>query len=327
MAALFTSIQSILTIVLIIALGYLLRKKGWFDDNFGGTISKLLMKVALPASIFTSVLKRLTLSKLLGLSSGLIYGFGGVILGYIVAFILVKLLKVRPGRRGTFINMFVNANTIFIGLPLNLALFGDKAMAYFLMYYVVNTVSTWTLGAFLMSWDDPTKTSGTSSKSSFNWKKLLPPPLVGFLVALVFLVLPVHVMQVSWLAFLINALTYVGSLVTPLSLIYIGIVLCNAGLSSIRFDRDTIVALVGRFAIAPALIAMLIFLGMHHGFGIPSLEAQTLIVQASAPGLAVLPILANEGHGDVEYATNVVTTSTVLFAVVLPVVMVLIQNF
>ncbi|MCP9313657.1 AEC family transporter [Liquorilactobacillus satsumensis] len=327
MAALFTSVQSILTIVLIIALGYILRKQGWFDDNFGGTISKLLMKVALPASIFTSVLKRLTLSKLLGLSSGLVFGFGGVCLGYIVAFVLVKLLKVRPGRRGTFINMFVNANTIFIGLPLNLALFGDKAMAYFLMYYVVNTVSTWTLGAFLMSWDDPTKTGAQSGKSTFNWKKLLPPPLVGFLVALVFLFLPFHVMQVSWLAFLINALTYVGSLVTPLSLIYIGIVLCNAGLSSIRFDKDTIFALIGRFVIAPALIAMLILVGMHRGFNIPSLEAQTLIVQASAPGLAVLPILANEGHGDVEYATNVVTTSTVLFAIVLPVIMVLIQNF
>ncbi len=65
---------------------------------------------------------------------------------------------------------------------------------------------------------------------------------------------------------------------------------------------------------------------MKMGFSIPSLEAQTLIVQASAPGLAVLPILADNGHGDVEYATNVVTTSTVLFAVVVPIVMVLVQN-
>ncbi|MCI2170396.1 AEC family transporter [Schleiferilactobacillus perolens] len=326
MTALFTSVQSILTIVVIIALGYILRQKKWFDDNFAGTISKLLMQVALPASIFTSVLKRLTLDKLVSLSSGLVYGFGGVILGYIVAFILVAVLKVRPGRRGTFINMFVNANTIFIGLPLNMALFGDKAMAYFLMYYVVNTVSTWTLGAFLMSWDDTTKTQGTGEKSSFNWKKLLPPPLLGFLVALVFMFLPFDVMKVSWLSFAINALDYVGSLVTPLSLVYIGIILADAGLSSIRFDRDTVVALIGRFAVAPALITLLIVGGMKMGFSIPSLEAQTLIVQASAPGLAVLPILADNGHGDVEYATNVVTTSTVLFAVVVPIIMVLVQN-
>lgn len=58
----------------------------------------------------------------------------------------------------------------------------------------------------------------------------------------------------------------------------------------------------------------------------PSLEAKTLIVQASAPGLAVLPILATEGHGDVEYATNVVTLSTVLFVIVVPIIMLLIQG-
>lgn len=325
MTALTTSIQSILTIVLIIALGYVLQTKGWFDDNFGGTISNLLMKVALPASIFTSVLERLTLNKLISLSSGLVYGFGGVILGYLIAFALVKLLKVRPGRRGTFINMFVNANTIFIGLPLNMALFGDKALPYFLVYYVVNTVSTWTLGAFLMANDDPTKVKGEST-GNFNWKKLLPPPLLGFLVALIFLLLRIPFVHVQALSFAVNTLDYVGSLVTPLSLIYIGIVLAKAGLGSIRFDRDTIVALLGRFVLAPALITLLIVLGAHAGFGLPSLEAQTLIVQASAPGLAVLPILADQAHGDVKYATNVVTTSTVLFAIVVPVVMMLIQG-
>ncbi len=34
------------------------------------------MKIALPASIFISVLQRLTLDKLVSLSSGLVYGFG-----------------------------------------------------------------------------------------------------------------------------------------------------------------------------------------------------------------------------------------------------------
>lgn len=325
MTALTTSIQSILTIVLIIALGYVLQKKGWFDDKFGGTVSTLLMKVALPASIFISVLERLTLDKLISLSSGLLYGFGGVALGYIIAFILVKVLHVRPGRRGAFINMFVNANTIFIGLPLNLALFGDKSLAYFLVYYVVNTVSTWTLGAFLMANDDPTKVKGEGG-AQLNWKKLLPPPLLGFLVALVFLLLRIPFVHVEALSFAVNTLDYVGSLVTPLSLIYIGIVLAKAGLSSIRFDRDTIVALLGRFVLAPALIAGLILLGMYFGHGMPSLEAQTLIVQASAPGLAVLPILADQAHGDVKYATNVVTTSTILFAVVVPIIMMLIQG-
>lgn len=327
MTALATSIQSVLTIVVIIVLGYFLQVKGWFGEDFGGTISKFLMNIALPASIFISVLQRLTLNKLISLSSGLVYGFGSVAIGYIIAFILVWLLKVKRGRRGTFINMFVNANTIFIGLPLNLALFGNNAVPYFLMYYVVNTVSTWTLGAFLMSWDDPTRNKDDRKKNgSFNWKKLLPAPLLGFLVALVFLFLRIPLVHVASLKFVVQSLQYVGNLVTPLSLIYIGIVLAKAGFKTLRFDRDTIVSLLGRFALAPALITGLIVLGMHMGFHVPALEMKTLIIQAAAPGLAVLPILANQGHGDVKFATNVVTLSTVLFVVVVPIIMMLIQG-
>lgn len=61
------------------------------------------------------------------------------------------------------------------------------------------------------------------------------------------------------------------------------------------------------------------------GNQLPTLESSTLIIQSAAPGLAVLPILAGQAHGDVEYATNVVTTSTVLFVIVVPILMALIQ--
>ncbi len=321
MTAFITSVGSIVTILLMMGLGFGLRGMGWFDDQFSGSISKLIMNVALPASIFMSVMKYLTLPKLIGLSSGLIYSFGGVIIGYIIAWITVKLLKVRPGRRGLFMNTVVNANTIFIGLPLNIALFGTKSLAYFLVYYVTNTVSTWAFGVFLIANDDPTKKADDKSTGrKINWKKLLPPPLLGFLVAIVWLVLGLPVP--GWAG---NTLSYVGNLVTPLSLIYIGIVLYDAGLKSIHFDRDTIFALIGRFVLSPLVITGLILLGAHTGHSLPTMEMQTLIVQAAAPGLAVMPILANEAHGDVKHATNLVTTSTILFIVVVPIVMTLIQ--
>ena len=118
MEAFITSIGSILSIVLLIALGYILKEKNWFSDSFSGNISKLIMNIALPASIFVSVLKYLTLKSLLSLTGALVYTFLSVIIGYIFAYILVKILNVPVGRRGTFINTVVNANTIFIGLPL-----------------------------------------------------------------------------------------------------------------------------------------------------------------------------------------------------------------
>jgi predicted permease len=266
------------------------------------------------------VLKNLTKESLFQLSGSLIYPVGAVIISYILAYALVKILKIRPGRRGIFMNAVVNANTIFIGLPLNIALFGEKALPYFLVYYVTNTVSTWAFGVFLISNDDPTKVKG-ENKAKLNWKKLLPPPLLGFIVAIVFLLIGIPVP-----GFINATLGYVGSIVTPLSLLYIGIVLYDAGLKSIRFDRDTVVALLGRFVLAPAVLIALIAIGSNFfGANLAPLLKQTLVVQSATPMLAVLPILANEAHGDVKYATNLVTTSTILFVVVVPILMELVQ--
>lgn len=315
--AFLTSLESILSIILIILLGYILKEKKCFDDGFSNNISKLIMNVALPASIFVSVLKYLTVEKLISLSGGLIYTFLSVIIGYIIAWIMVKILKVKPGRRGTFINTVVNANTIFIGLPLNIALFGNESLPYFLVYYITNTVSTWAFGVILIENDNPEK---NKTKRGFNWKKLLPPPLLGFLVALVFLIFKIPVPE-----FLHSAITYTGNIVTPLSLIYIGIVLSDAGLKSIHFDKDTIFALLGRFIMSPCIMVILIILGTKISGTMPALESKTYIIQASAPALAVLPILANESNGDVKYATNVVTTSTVLFAIVVAIITSLIR--
>ncbi|MFQ1023283.1 AEC family transporter [Avibacterium paragallinarum] len=307
-----TALESVLSIVLIIALGFYLRHKGYFADSFASNISKLIMNIALPASIFVSVLSHLDRQRLFSLSDGLIYGAAATLVGYFIAWLMTKWLKVRSGRRGVFINTIVNANTIFIGLPLNIALFGDNSMPYFLVYYVLNTVSTWTFGAWLIARDS--SQPQTKQNARFNWKKLLPPPLLGFLIALLFLLMSIPVPN-----FIHSALSYVGAMVTPLSLIYIGITLYDAGLKSIRFDKDTLAALIGKFAIAPAIMASLILLG-NTWLPLPSIEAQTLILQSAVSALAILPILANQAKGDVSFATNIVTTSTLLFIPIVPII-------
>lgn len=304
------SIESIIPIIAIIVLGYILQNRGWFGENFGANLSHLIMNIALPASIFVSVMKYLTFDKLLTLSEGLIYTFGAFVLTYISAYICVKLFNVRTGRRGTMINTFVNANTIFIGLPLNIALFGNEALPYFLIYYITNTISTWTLGIYLMTSDS--KSGKNKASSKFDWKKLMPPPLVGFLVSLVFLIFKIPIPD-----FATSTLTYIGNIVTPLSLIYIGITLAKAGLKTIKFDRDTIITLIGRFILGPVVMFAILSLTAKN---MPTDEFKTFVVQSAAPALAVLPILASQGNGDVEFSTNVVTLSTILFIVVVPIV-------
>lgn len=309
----FKSLESIFPIIFMIAIGYILRKKDWFHDSFSENVSKVITNIALPASIYVAVSRNLTLETLVSMSDRLIYTFASFIIGYIIAVFMVKIFKIRPGRRGIFINAFVNANTIFIGMPLNIELFGEQSLPYYLMYYITNTVSIWTLGVFFVSNDT---LDIDNKKKGVNWKKIFSPPLIGFIVALLLLAFNIKMPK------MINStMQYIGNIVTPLSLMYIGIVLADARLRNIRFDKDTILALVGRFVLSPVVMVVLLMIGMSLGGNLTPLDTKTYVIQSAAPVFAVLPILANEADGDVKYATNVVTTSTILFALVIPILM------
>ena len=72
------------------------------------------------------------------------------------------------------------------------------------------------------------------------------PRLLRFLVALAVVALGIPVPS-----FAQNSISIVGSLVTPLSLMYIGINLQQSGLGTLRIDRDTFLALAGRFYYFP----------------------------------------------------------------------------
>ena len=307
------SLGSIFPIIVMISIGYILKKRHWFHHTFSENVSKLITNVALPCSIFYSVLKYLNMEALKEVSNRLIFTCASVIIGYVAAFLVIKLVKMREGRRGVFYNAVVNANTIFIGLPLNMALFGEAASKYYLMYYITNTVSIWTLGYMLLA-SDPMENSG-DAKGGFDLKKLLSPPLIAFVIAFAVLLSGIRVITP-----IVETTKYLGSVVTPLALLYIGIVLADAGLHSIRFDLDTNLALLGRFVFSS--IVMIVLLKIAGRFvKLDPLEIKTFVIQAAAPVFAALPILTNETKGDIGYSTNVVTTSTILFILVVPLLM------
>jgi len=331
-----TSLQSIIPIVLLISLGYFLKGRGMFNPTFSSNLSRFIMSVILPAGVFVSVLHHLHMSDLWDLRYGMLVVMLTYVIAYIVAFIMMKLLKVPKGRRGIFINMVVNDNCLFIGLPVQIALFGPEALPYFLLYYIGNTISVWLVGVFLIELDPlPTVENGlandewnqvgnsssvqstTDQKPKFDWKKLLPPPLLGFFTALIFLFFEIPLAPI-----LHNTLNYLGNMVTPLSLIYIGIVLHDAGLKSMSLNKDSIGGIVGRFVISP-IIMFCVIMALQYGAGIvlEPIAIITFVVQSAGPVIAVLPIVANEAKSDLPFATGLVMISTILFVVVIPIIM------
>lgn len=317
MAVFWTSIQSVLSIVLMIAVGYWAQGRGWFDDKFSGALSKVIMNIGLPASIFMAMLERFKPAQLATLSTGLLYVILAVVIGYVLAWFLTRLFRVPKGRRGLMMTAMNGANTVFIGLPLNVALFGQPSVPYLLVYYIVNTVVIWTVGVWIIAADDPT-TSG--KKAQFDWHHLLPVPLWGFIVALPFIFFWPQA-ATSLPSFITTTLTAIGGLVTPLSLIYIGIMLRNFGLKNMSFDGHVILTLLGRFVLSPIIMALIIFVGLHAGVPMVGVFQKTLIIQSATPALAVLPILANTYHSDVKFATNIVVATSTLFIIVVPVIM------
>ena len=299
------ALSTMVTILAVITLGYLLQAKGWFQEGFSKNIADLILKIALPASIFVSVLKFITREQLASFFGISLYPLITVILGYLVAWGAVVLFNVPVGRRGIMLNTFVNANTVFMGLPLNLSLFGEEAMPYFLVYYVINTLSIFTVGTYFVSIDRP---DGNKNKG-IQWKSLFSPPLIAFLVALALVALGILIPT-----FATNSINMVGNLVTPLSLMYIGINLQQSGLGTIRLDRDTVLALAGRFIIFPFLMVLVLLLGGTDN----TLLKETFIIQSTIPTIVIMPILAAEADGDVDFATNVVTMTTIVYLVVLP---------
>ena len=303
-------LSSIIPIVFLIVLGFILHEKQFLTKGLDRNLTFLVMNVALPASVFLSVVNNLTVKTLEELAKPLAIGLLAFAANYLISYVLMRLVRVPRGRRGVFLNTIVNANTIFIGMPLNQALFGTEAVSYFLVYYVLNTLSTWTIGSVLIARDSRTE---QASGGKMNLKQILSPPILGLLAAIPVLLLGLHLPKP-----ITGSLSYLGSLVTPL---YSGIVLSEAGLKSVRFDKDTIVALLGKFVLSPCLMAAALLLAGSFGIALPSLLKNTMIVQAAVPALTVLPILAGDADGDVEYATNVVVTSTILFVIVIPIVM------
>ena len=173
--------SGIIPIIVLIVLGFVLHEKKFLSKGLDHNLTFLVMNVALPASVFLSVVNNLTVKTLEELAKPLVIGLIVFGANYMLSYFIMRLSRVPRGRKGIFLNTVVNANTIFIGMPLNQALFGTEAISYFLVYYVLNTLSTWTVGAVFIARDGRTQGAGGGK---VNLKQILSPPILGLLAAL-----------------------------------------------------------------------------------------------------------------------------------------------
>ena len=304
------SISGILVILGMILVGFVIGEKGWFDDKSRGLIAKLVTQIALPCYMLYTITQRFTAEDLLKMLPALRFPALSMVVLLGIATAVARIFAVRQDRRGLFISMFFNSNTIFVGLPINQALFGDASIPYVLIYYMCNTTFFWTLGTYLIQRDG-------EGEAQFDFKtsvkKVFSPPLMGFLLGLVMVML-----QIKLSAFLDSDLQYLGNLTTPLSMIFIGLSVSHVGVKQLILGKDQLLILLGRFLVAPLLMATIVYWAP-----LPSLMKQVFIIQSAMPVMTNAPVVARLYRADSDYAAVMVTERTLATMVVIPILMVL----
>jgi predicted permease len=307
------ALGSVLSVILMIGLGFALAKRKWFEGASPSLISRLVVSVALPAYMINNLMGGYDRAKLLAMLPSLPIPFVAMIGGFAMAWGLAILIRVPRGRRGTFASMIALSNTIFIGLPVNLMLFGDQSLPYVLIYYIANTTCFWTLGSYGIALDGSLRSGRPrpSLVSASGLKRILSPPLVAFFVAVVMIMAGVELP-----APIMDFCKYLGNLTTPLSMLFIGIVIARVEWKKLRFQADIVFIVLWRFVVIPAGVYFMV-----RGLDLPLLEKQVFIIQAAMPAMTQTPILAESLGADAEYAGIGVSITTVLSLVTIPLYM------
>ena len=304
------SISGILVILGMILVGFVIGEKGWFDDKSRGLLAKLVTQVALPCYMLYTITQSFTAADLLKMLPALRFPALSMVILLGIATGVARIFAVRQDRRGLFISMFFNSNTIFVGLPINQALFGDASIPYVLIYYMCNTTFFWTLGTYLIQRDGEGEAQ-FDLKTSL--KKVFSPPLMGFLLGLVLVML-----QIKLPAFLASDLQYLGNLTTPLSMIFIGLSVSHVGVKQLVLGKEQLLILLGRFLVAPLLMASIVY-----WMPLPNLMKQVFIIQSAMPVMTNAPVVARLYGADSDYAAVMVTETTLATMVVIPILMLL----
>jgi len=309
----FNTVESILSIVLLIVIGYICTAKGWFDEKTGKLFSRLITGIALPAYMIWNLMSTFSKELLMHLASGLVVPFTSIIVCFVVGYVVSKLLHIAPGRQGTFRSMFSLSNSIFIGLPVNLALFGEQSMPFVLLYYIANTTLFWTVGVNGISND------GMSGQGKVPvaqvLKNIFSPPLLGFIAAIVLIVIGISLPH-----FILDTCKYLGNLTTPLSMLFIGIAMYGVKLKNIKFSKDMVAIILGRFIVAP-----LIVIGITYAMPLPLLMKKVFVIQAALPVMTLTAVIAKAYQADAEYAAVMTTVTTIAAIITIPVYMLIFE--
>ncbi len=295
--------------LVIILIGWLLKKTGTVSDRTKNDLNTLLMTIALPAMLINGFLqpfdKSLTergfIITLLAIVA-LVTSFG-------VGLLIMKILKVRQDRQGVWLLVSTFSNLGFMGFPIIERMFGKEGL--FLASFVQIPFGTlfFTVGALMMT--------RTQAAGGASWRKiLLTPIMVAIEIGLV-----LYFFQIQLPGFFTSLLTMVGSMTGPLAMLIIGLKLAEVPLYQI-FNSPSLYGLAFvRLLAAPLAVALVLRLLPSIGY---DLLAPVMMVICAMPGPSNATNMAFAYGGDIDFAAKITALTAIMSLLTLPIVFLLV---
>ena len=125
MDSLFISLNAVVPLFLMMAVGYVIRLTGLMNDISTRQVNRCIFKVFLPLMLFINIYDAGDGATLR--SDLLFFAVAGVLIEFLVSLVLVLLTGQNNSRRGVMLQGMFRSNFVLFGIPIAMSLFGDSA--------------------------------------------------------------------------------------------------------------------------------------------------------------------------------------------------------
>lgn len=289
----------VLTLFLMMGVGFFFARRGQLNAAALSQMSHILLYVVTPCVVVDALLgPQCTLS----LVWDILWCLAALAAVYAAYFLLSRMLFSRSSAdtRAPLQLAAIYSNTGFMGIPLIRGVLGEEAMIYCVVALVVFNIVTWTHGAIVM---------GGKENASLK-KAVLNPGVLGSVIGFFF-----FFSGLSLPSPIASAVGYLGNLNTPLAMVVIGGQMASADLMQ-TFRRPVLYAGSGlKLLLVPLLTALVLL-----PFGLDGLTYQTLVILSACPTAGIVGIFAQQFRRDTATAAQMITLSTLLCILTLPLV-------
>lgn len=314
-----TIFTQILILYIFALIGFCAAKSGLFPSNASQVLSKFVMKISMPATILSKMIvsdftwddykngMKLYVIALIFLS-----------ISFFIACLFTKKANLMPATANVYKMQAMFGNVIFFAFPLFMALFGNQGILYALFFNMGNDTFLWTIGVYLANHH-----KGGDIKS--NIKHLLNINTFSFIAGLIIMLTGIGgILRVS---FAETVLTSVGNITSPMSMIFIGMVLAGINLKIFTTGKKILSLCVLSFQklLLIPFISIPIFILMKDFLG----ESTILIavMQLSMPVATLTVSIAAEYGSDYEFAAAGVLCTTIFSILTMPLVVWVLKCF